>query len=105
MQEILLFGAALGVLWLWRDSTRAREVATAAAQRACKQINVQFLDGTVMLTKLRLCRRNSGTVALCRLYSFDFSLDGEQRRSGTIKMKSQLIEDLMLDIDQASVLQ
>lgn len=105
MQEFLLIGAVVAGLWFWRDSARARETATAAAKRACQQIHVQFLDGTVMLSRLRLCRRESGTMALCRFYSFDFSLDGEQRRSGIVKMKSQLIEDLMLDIDQASVIQ
>lgn len=105
MQEILFILILLAVLWLWRDSASAREKATSAARAACKQIDAQFLDETVMMVKLRLCRRNTGTMALCRLYDFDFTLDGEQRRSGSIRMKAQIIEDILLDIDQASKLQ
>jgi hypothetical protein len=105
MQEILFIFILLGVLWLWRDSTSAREKATSAARAACKQINAQFLDETVMMVKIRLCRRNSGTMALCRLYDFDFTLDGEQRRSGIIRMKAQVIEDILLDIDRATIIQ
>lgn len=105
MQEILFIFLLLAVLWLWRDSVNAREKAIQAVRLACQQINAQFLDDTVVLAKVRLCRRKSGTMALCRFYSFDFTLDGEQRRSGMIRMKAQIIEDLMLNIDQASNLQ
>ncbi len=105
MQELLYIFILFGVLWLWRDSSNAREKATSAARAACKQINAQFLDDTVMMVKLRLCRRNTGTVALCRLYNFDFTLDGEQRRSGVIRMKAQIIEDILLNIDQNTALQ
>jgi hypothetical protein len=101
MPEILYILLLLALLWFWRDSTNAREKATSSARAACSRIEAQFLDETVMLAKLRLCRRNSGTMALCRLYSFDFTLDGEQRRSGVIRMKAQVIEDIVLDIDQA----
>lgn len=105
MQEILFILILIGVLWLWQDSVSTREKATAAARAACRQINAQFLDETVMMVKLRLCRRNSGTMALCRLYNFDFTLDGEQRRSGVIRMKADIIEDILLDVDQATKLQ
>jgi len=105
MPELLFILALFGLLWLWRDSVSAREVAVTAARQACQRINAQFLDDTVMLAKVRLCRRQSGTMALCRYYSFDFSMDGEQRRSGAIRMKAQHIEDLLLDIDQVSAIQ
>jgi hypothetical protein len=105
MHELLYILMLLGVLWFWRDSANAREKATSAARAACTQINAQFLDETVMMVKLRLCRRNTGTMALCRLYNFDFTVDGSQRRSGVIQMKAQIIEDILLDIDKNTVLQ
>ena len=103
--EILFILILLGLLWFWRDSSSAREKATRSARAACQQIGAQFLDETVVLEKIRLCRRNTGTMALCRLYEFDFTLDGEQRRSGVIHMKALIIEDILLDIDQATELQ
>lgn len=78
---------------------QAKEQAVSAASRACKQINAQLLDQTVVLTKLRLCRTNAGNMALCRLYIFDFTMDGDVRREGVITMKGQRILDLVLDMD------
>ena len=99
MPELLLILLILALLWLWRDSARSRELAVRAARSACAQSGAQFLDGTVSLVALRLCRKSSGSMALCRAYSFDFSLDGEQRRSGAVSMQAQAIVDLVLDID------
>ena len=104
MQEIMFIFLVILGFWLWRDSMQAREQALAAGKRACEQLNAQFLDDTVSISKLRLCRTNSGTMALCRFYSFDFSLDGEVRRLGNISMRGQVIEDILLDIGQDTAL-
>lgn len=100
MSDILYFVILGFIVWFWRDSMRAKEQAVFACNRACKQINAQLLDQTVVLTRLRLCRTNAGTMSLCRIYVFDFTLDGEARREGTITMKGRKILDLVLDIDQ-----
>jgi hypothetical protein len=104
MSELLLIALLLFIAWIWRDSMQAHEKAVAAGMRACQQLNAQFLDQTVALSKIRLCRTNSGTMALCRLYVFDFTLDGEARREGLISMKGQRIVDLVLDIDHTIAL-
>ncbi len=83
---------------------QAKEQAVQAGTRACNQINAQMLDQTVVLTKLRLCRTKSGTMALCRLYNFDFTLDGQVRLEGRITMKGQVILDLVLDVDHTTTL-
>ncbi len=105
MSEILYLVILGFIIWFWRDSMQAKEQAVSAASRACKQINAQFLDQTVVLTKLRLCRKNGGTMALCRLYIFDFTLDGQVRREGVITMKGQFILDLVLDVDHTTTIQ
>lgn len=105
MNEFLMIGALAAVVWYWRDSLKSRERAVMASRLACKQLEVQLLDDTVVLIKLRLCRTRSGTMALCRLYDFDFTLDGEHRRSGSVSMRGDLIEDITLDIDHAKNLQ
>ena len=105
MKELLLILSLFLVLWIWRDNLGAREKALSVSRRACEQLGAQLLDDTVSLVKVRLCRTNAGTMALCRFYDFDFSLDGEHRRSGSISMKAQRIEDIVLDIDQAKNLQ
>ncbi len=105
MQEILLIVALFFILNFWYQSMKCRETAVAAAKSACSQINVQLLDETVEMIRLRLCRTKSGTMALCRMYSFDFSTDGEQRHSGMISMRGRTISDVVLDIDQVTAIQ
>lgn len=105
MSEILYFVILGFIIWFWRDSMQAREQAVSAGSQACQHINAQLLDQTVVLTRLRLCRTKTGTMALCRVYIFDFTLDGQARRKGTITMRGQVILDLVLDVDHLTTLQ
>ena len=100
MLEILLIVSLFFILRFWYLGMKRRETAMAAAKQACGRINVQLLDDTVELIRLRLCRTNAGTMALCCLYSFDFTMDGAHRHSGIISMRGRKIEDIVLDIDR-----
>jgi hypothetical protein len=79
---IFLIGAALGAFWL--DTMRAREAACAYAKRICEAERLQFLDDTVALESLRVQRASSGHVALKRVYGFEFSDTGNNRREGSV---------------------
>lgn len=84
MTELLIFliGVALGAFWL--DTMRAREAACAYAKRVCEAEQLQFLDDTVALESLRVQRANSGHVVLRRVYAFEFSDTGNNRREGRV---------------------
>ncbi len=101
MQGLLLMLALSALLWFWYDSLRARERTLGVSRLSCQRIQAQLLDDTVALTRLRLCRTPGGSVALCRRYRFDFTLDGMSRRSGRVDLQGQRITDVLLDIDQA----
>ena len=51
---VLVFLAA--AVWLWLDSLKVREIGVKAAQRACADEGLQFLDDTVAIRSLRLVR-------------------------------------------------
>jgi len=89
----------LGLVWYWYDSTVAKEAAVAAARRACERHRQQLLDETVALTRLRPRRDRSGRVRLLRHYRFEFSGDGELRRSGEIILLGQRVTGLNLALD------
>jgi hypothetical protein len=90
--------AALAVLaWLWFDSMRARERALAAGSRACERDGLQFLDETVECVSLRAARDEDGRLALRRVYRFEFSDDGRNRRSGGIVMLGGEVESLTME--------
>ena len=56
---------------IWRNSMKAREYAIYMAVKTAKQWDVQLLDDTVCLTKMRLSRQsNIGSMCLFREYAF-----------------------------------
>ena len=72
--------------WLWMEILRAREAALLRAKNACRSHGLQLLDQSVVCVSLRLARGSDGRVAIRRVYRFEFSDDGRNRRSGTITM-------------------
>lgn len=87
--------AALG--WLWHDSMRARERAVAAGQRACERERLQFLDETVECVSLWPARDDAGHMALRRIYRFEFSDSGDNRRAGSVVMLGGGVESLTME--------
>lgn len=81
-------------LWFWVDSLRARERALAAARSACERNGLQFLDETVAGSGLRLARDDSGRIQLRRVFVFEFSDTGNNRRHGSITLLGAQVQDV-----------
>ena len=90
------------LVWLWLDSARARELATAIAQTACEKRHLQFLDDTVALTRIAL-RRTPHGLRLRRMFRFDYSTSGNERSTGYVILISTQLEllDLGLPNDES----
>jgi hypothetical protein len=85
--DALLFLIVAGLIaGYWTSGMRAREVALRAARSACARENVQLLDETVALSRLRLARDGSGRACYRRRYDFEFSDDGGTRRHGEVEL-------------------
>ncbi|RUQ32379.1 MAG: DUF3301 domain-containing protein [Candidatus Competibacteraceae bacterium] len=95
---LISFLIVLGIgLWFWRDCLGAREQASAASARACRQSNVQLLDDTVALERLWLRRDRDGRLKLERLYLFEFSDTGLIRRVGSVLLVGWRVEVLHME--------
>lgn len=97
MTPILLILLVGLILWYINDSLKCREIVLRAARRACDQMNVQFLDQSVVRTRTGLARGESGAMLLRREYHFDFSLDGADRHAGHVVCLGQRVVGLSLD--------
>jgi hypothetical protein len=60
-------------------------------------MDVQLLDQTVALAKIRLRRNPSGRLLLARTYSFEFSVNGGQRCGGTALLLGQQVDYFHMD--------
>lgn len=81
--SLLLLG---GLAWLWYDSIHVRQLGLRAARRACETDGLQLLDDTVAISSVALARDDEGRLCLRRVYGFDYSDTGDNRRRGSLVM-------------------
>lgn len=84
-------------IFFWLDSLRARERALSAGRAACERYELQFLDDTVSVSRVRLGRDDEGQLRIARTYTFEFSDTGNNRRQGAIVMLGAELQDLQLE--------
>jgi hypothetical protein len=81
---VLLLFAAGG--WLWHDSLSAREMAVLSTKAACASEDLLLLDDTVAIERISVGRDDEGVLRIRRIYGFEYSDTGNDRRTGSIVM-------------------
>ena len=84
------------ITWLWFDTQRSQEAAKIICRQICQQFNLQLLDDTIALVRIRWQRSNRGWLQLQRIYEFEFSDSGNNRQRGVIMMRGMVMEMLEL---------
>jgi hypothetical protein len=84
LSEILIIGLLGGLVGLWFDGTAAREAGIAAVRKICRADGLQLLDETIALRSLKLQRNEDGRLRLYRIYEFEYSDTGDNRRCGSV---------------------
>lgn len=96
--SILIALCLLGILiWLWQDTLRAREIAIRVAVNTCQQQQLQLLDSTVSLQRIRPTRCAGGHVCLQRTFVFEYTTDGEYRQRGFVVMDGPQVSTVGLE--------
>lgn len=72
---------ALVAAWLW--ATGARERVDRIGREICAELEVQRLDESVTLRRIGIARAPWG-MALSRVFSFEFSTNGADRRRADV---------------------
>lgn len=80
-----------GLAWLWFDSLKARDAAIAATRRACETEGLLLLDDTVAIASLKPDRDAEGRLKLRRVYEFEYSDTGNNRRKGSVVIQGYRI--------------
>ena len=90
--ELLVLALLLAAAWLWLDSLKTREIGVRAVAEACREEGLQFLDDTVAIRSLRLARDDAGRLRLRRVYVFEYSDTGDNRREGSVSLLGHDVE-------------
>jgi hypothetical protein len=93
MDSLLAIFIILVTGWYWLDSLRARELALGICRVACAERDIQFLDQTVALRRLRL-RWTTDGLRLRRTYRFEFSEEGSGRQGGYLTLVGLALEEI-----------
>jgi hypothetical protein len=94
LTEILVLALAVAAGWLVWDSLKARETANAAMREACRRGGFLFLDDTVAMNAIRPVRDGDGHVRLRRVFTFEYSDTGTDRRKGSLTMMGDAVHGL-----------
>ncbi len=91
---LILIAAALA--WYLNDSLRSREVVMRRVGHACRQAGVLLLDQTVVCVRTRPARDENGRLRLRRHYRFEYTLEGDERLTGSATLLGQRVELIAL---------
>lgn len=97
MINYIIFIIIVGLIWYWWSSISAYEIAYKEAKVVCQRMKLQFLDDTLDVIKLRLCRHQKGYMQICRVYEFEFSSDGNNRYKGYVTLSGLKYETLDME--------
>lgn len=101
--DVLLWLTLLFILiYYWFDTAKAKEAAVAHGKKACRDMNVQFLDDSVIRYRSRIARGISGQTVIERSFRFEFTVDGQARENGFIRLSGQRLLVLELDYPDQS---
>ena len=94
MWEALVIIVIVAGLAFWIDSLRARERALSAGRNACERNGLQLLDETVSGASTRVARDSEGRLKIRRVFVFEFSDTGNNRRRGSITLVGADVHDV-----------
>lgn len=96
LTEVFIIFCISGLLYYGLQAMRIKELARLAGKRACTDAEVLFLDDSVEQVRIGLSRDDYGRLKILRMYKFEYSQDGDSRRSGVLIMLGQRVVELIL---------
>jgi uncharacterized protein DUF3301 len=92
---LLLLLILMAIASIWLRFGRARDKAIQEARARCQQYGLQLLDETVGMSGLRIRHMHGRRVIEWR-YSFEVSIDGNDREAGHLWMIGHVLTALIL---------
>ena len=94
MYDLLILAIPVALAALWWTGSRAHELAIAHARQACQNRQLQFLDQTVALSRMRPARSSTGASCFRREFRFEFTSEGQYRDEGNVTMLGHTLSNV-----------
>ena len=89
--------SVVAVLVVWWKMQGIKWAAFKRAKRHCEEMDVQMLDDSVVLRKLRLERDRDGWLKLSCLFEFEFTSTGTERYHGVVSLLGGRVRSVELE--------
>jgi hypothetical protein len=76
------------IAYYWSYTQKLKAYAVRGAKKRCNEAGIQFLDHTVVYSKIYWHKNDLGQRRLQREYLFDFTSTGEERYVGKIYLQA-----------------
>ena len=86
LADLAIAGLIAGIGGYWYSAMRAREAGLVAVRAACEAEGLQLLDETIAFVRMRPQRNRTGQLCWLRVYAFEYSDTGDNRRPGSIHL-------------------
>lgn len=91
-----LFALAAGLVYWWH-AYGIKQLALKQAQVYCDKMNLQMLDESIALGRVRWRRDTDGKLAMVRIFRFEFASTGDERYRGEIIMHGRRCQHIELE--------
>lgn len=92
---IIIISIITGGAWWWRMHGM-REYVLNYVTRYCDNLNIKLLDEYVALKQITFKRDINKKKRLANIYTFEFTITGEQRYTGTITLFGYYVDSVIL---------
>ena len=100
---LLLLALLAVILLFWYESLRIREAVTAMCRKICERTGVQLLDQSVSLASISIRRSPRNRLHVYRVYQFDVSTSGADRRPGYVILAGKSVEAIHVEEEEGMV--
>lgn len=96
--DLLIYAGLAFLAVFWWNTMGIKQQAYDVARRHCQDLNLQLLDQSVMLKRVRLRRNQAGGLSLLRVFVFEFASTGDERYHGEIQLLGRALVDVHVDL-------
>lgn len=96
--DVVILILVLATIGFWVQHDRFRRRALSLARQATDKAEVQLLDQSVSLRRLRIGRDDRGWPLITRRFGFEFSRNGFDRYRGHVDFRGPQVSEVELDL-------